>query len=291
LKNVAEAIQWGALRLHDVADRPHFEAERLLAAILQSSQTALLAHPEWPLHASQVQIYADAVRRRAADEPLPYILGHAPFLGLDFTVTPDVLIPRPETELLVERALVRLRNTRLRDDAVCRVMDVGTGSGCITVGLAVSVLQDPSLAMPQFIASDLSRAALSVARTNGLRHGVGAYIDWIQADLLTPIAGPLDLILSNPPYIAAFEWDDLPPSVRREPRLALLAGPEGLDVLRRLLAQARRCLAAGGAVLVEIGAGQGDAARALARAAFQNAHISIHPDLAGRDRLLDVKLS
>jgi release factor glutamine methyltransferase len=225
------------------------------------------------------------VLRRAAGEPLPYLLGCAPFFGLEFAITPDVLIPRPETELLVEHAL-----TYMRAHTVHRVVDVGTGSGCITVALAVATLATPSLPRPEFWAVDLSRAALSVARANAARYKVDTYVQWVQADLLTPLSGPVDLIVSNPPYIATGEWDALPVSVRHEPRMALLAGDDGLHAIRRLLVEARRILAPGGTIMIEIGEEQGDAARTLARAAFMQADITVYPDLAGKDRLLELRL-
>jgi release factor glutamine methyltransferase len=283
---VGDALSWGASQLSDVADRPHAEAERLLGAILLVARTTLFAHPERRLSPEQVRAYAAVVRRRAAGEPLPYLLGTAPFFGMAFVVSPDVLIPRPETELLVERALAWMR-----DHPVEQVVDVGTGSGCITVALATSAVSAPALPVPSFYAVDLSRPALHVARTNALRHGVAALVRWVCADLLTPFRGPVDLIVSNPPYVATPAWGELPASVRREPRMALLSGREGLDALRRLLAQASRVLALGGLMLVEIGETQRDAARELARAAFQRASIKVHPDLAGKDRLLEIRRS
>lgn len=276
------ALEWGAARLRTATERPYAEAERLLAAILQVTRTMLLAHPEIEVRQAQALVYADAVRRRAAGVPLPYILGQWSFFGLDFIVTPDVLIPRPETEHLVEQALAWIAD---RPVEAITVVDVGTGSGCIAIALTAT---KPNL---RVTATDLSAPALAVARTNGLRHGVDQRITWVQADLLTPIVGPCDLIVSNPPYVAESEWPDLPRSVRREPRTALLAGPEGLNILRRLLSQAKRRVAPGSCMLIEIGEEQGSAVRALAQAAFPTAAVKIHQDLAGRDRILDLRLS
>ena len=140
-------------------------------------------------------------------------------------------------------------------------------------------------------AIDIDAAALSVARSNSLRHGVEDRVHCVLGDLLAPVAGPIDLILSNPPYIAESEWQDLPVSVRHEPRLALLAGPEGLAAVRRLLDQASSRLAPGGLLLVEIGSEQGHAVQALAHAAFPGAHVEILPDLAGLPRILAVRNS
>ena len=279
---VEAALRWGVARLNGIADRPRMEAERLLAAALIVDRTALLAHPEARLRRAQALIYVDAIRRREQGAPLPYILGRIEFFGLDFVVTPDVLIPRPETELLVEHALDDLKG-RMRPGSSPTVVDVGTGSGCIAVALAVSV---PEL---HITAIDIDQAALAVARSNGLRHGVEDRVCWIRGDLLGAVPGPIDVILSNPPYIAEREWKRLPASVRQEPRLALLAGREGLASVRRLLDQARSRLAPGGLLLVEMGSGQGDAVRALARTAFPHAEVTILPDLAGLDRLLAVR--
>ena len=275
--SVAEALLWAARELVRTAERPHLEAELLLTDIRQCDRTALFAHPEWELDPTQVRRYVEAVRRRAEGAPLPYITGHIEFFGLEFAVTPAVLIPRPETELLVERAMDWLRRHPSR-----RIVDIGTGSGCIAVTLAV-MRRELHIA-----AGDVSAAALAVAQTNAQHHGVASRVACIQAALLTPFAGPLDLILSNPPYVADQEWELLPDSVRQEPRSALLAGPQGLDLVRRLLSQARYRLAPGGCMLVEIGKEQANAVQALAQTAFPKACVNVLPDLAGKPRLLEV---
>lgn len=260
-------------------DRSQVEAELLLAHLLNKPRTYLYAHPEAPLSSERAATYAKWVERRAAGEPLPYITGQIEFFGLTFAVTPDVLIPRPETELLVEMALAWLKT---HPDAV--VVDVGAGSGCIAVALAV---HRPAL---RLFATDISPAALQVARANAERHEVAERITFLEADLLTPLREPLHLIVSNPPYIAEGEWYALPLSVRQEPRLALLSGADGLDVIRRLVQQARTRLAPGGLLLAEIGEWQGKAAQTLAQAAFSKADVSILSDLAGKDRFLKIAL-
>jgi release factor glutamine methyltransferase len=272
-----DALRWGAQALAPAVPRPHSEAERLLAFVCHQARTALLAHPEWSLTAKQAAAFAAAVHQRARGVPLPYILGKIEFFGLTFTVTPDVLIPRPETELLVERALIWLARHR-----AATIVDVGTGSGCIAIALAS---QYPA---QRILAIDRAIAALRVAQTNARRHHCETAITLIHGDLLTPIGAPVDLVLSNPPYVADPEWAALPASVRREPADALLGGPEGLGVIRRLLAQARSRLAQGGCLLMEIGEKQGNAVRALAQTAFPDAAIAIQPDLAGKDRVLEV---
>ncbi len=274
--SVAAALREGAARLASITETPRLEAEVLLAHATGLTRTVLLAHPERPLTADERTRYEDLLARRRAGVPLPYLTGRVEFFGLEFTVTPEVLIPRPETETLVERALARAPQT---------VVDVGTGSGCVAVALAVR------LPRARLYATDLSRAALRVAAENARRHGVADRIHFLQADLASPLRGPVDLVVSNPPYVAEEEWASLPESVREyEPRLALDGGPGGLSVVRRLLADAARLLRPGGALLVEIGAGQGPHAVALARATFPKAYIRIHPDLAGRDRILEVIL-
>ncbi len=275
-RTVGGAIKWAARRLHPTS--PRLEAELLLAHLLQRARPYLLAHPEASLTPEQAATYAAHIARRAGGEPLPYITGRVEFYGLDFTVTPAVLIPRPETELLVEEALVWLQ-----DHPQATAADIGAGSGCIAVTLAV---QTPAL---RLIATDCSLAALSVARANAERHGVAVRITFLEGDLLAPLLAPVELLVSNPPYVAEDEWDALPSSVRREPRAALLAGPEGLDALRRLLGQAPEFLRSGGLLLIEIGERQGTAARALAQAAFPHADVRILTDLAGKERLLRVQ--
>ncbi len=272
--SVGVALREGAARLRAVTDAPRLEAEVLLACATDLSRTVLLGHPEWQLAANQVETYRQWIDRRADGSPLPYLTGRVEFYGLEFAVTPDVLIPRPETETLVDLALQRRPGV---------VVDVGTGSGCIAVALAAH--------LPRVLvyATDLSAAALRVAAANVRRHGLWDRVRLVQADLLCPLRGPVDLVVSNPPYVADEERPSLPRSVRRhEPRLALDGGRDGLAVMRRLLASAPRILRRGGSLLVEIGAARGEAAAALARSLLPGAQVVIHPDLAGRDRVLEV---
>ncbi len=277
LNDFAATLRWASAYLSAHTDRPHVEAELLLAHLLDCPRTYLWTHPEATLTPQQAAGYAACVQRRAAGEPLPYITGQIEFFGLTFTVTPDVLIPRPETEMLVEAALDWVQ---AHPDAVA--VDVGAGSGCIAVALAVHA---PSLRLH---ATDISSAALQVARANAERHSVAERISFLAGDLLTLLPEPVGLIVSNPPYVADDEWDALPLSVQQEPRLALLSGADGLDAIRRLLAQAQTRLQPGGLMLIEIGERQGEAAQALAQAAFPKANVTILPDLAGKDRVLKI---
>jgi release factor glutamine methyltransferase len=249
----------------------------LLMHVVESSRATLLAHLEHSLTPAQMRRYRELVNDRVSGYPLPYLTGEVEFYGLDIEVTPEVLIPRPETEVLVDLALKRRPKT---------MVDVGTGSGCIAVALATHL---PEAAV---YGIDISPAALAVARRNAERHGVGERIRFIVGDLLDRRPGPVDLIVSNPPYVSADEWASLPPSIRdHEPHLALDGGADGLEVIRRLLSESEGLLEPGGALLIEIGASQGEAAREAAETFFpeNGTSIRIHPDLAGRDRVLEVQ--
>lgn len=199
--------------------------------------------------------FAALVDRRGHREPVAYLTGSREFWGLEFAVTPAVLIPRPETELVVEAAVAMFAGRR----APTRILDVGTGSGCLAVALA------REFAGASVVATDRSEEALAVARLNAARLGVADRVRFVLANLLAGVRGGFDLVVCNPPYIATEDWPTLPPDVRRyEPRRALDGGPGGLAVLHELLAQAPARLAPGGALIVEIGAGQeGPVRRAL----------------------------
>lgn len=274
---IGAACRWAIGRLCDITRQPRLEAELLLSHVIAMPRTYLIAYPETPLTTAQVALYSEAVERRTQNVPLPYITGAVPFYDLAFNVNESVLIPRPETELLVEVALEWLR---ARPQAI--LVDVGTGSGCIAVTLAHHAPQT------RVYAIDISESALAVARANAERLIKEPHIIFLSGDLLTPLPETVNLIVSNPPYIAESEWDELPPSVCQEPRKALIAGPDGLQKIRKLLTQAKDKLRPAGAVLVEIGERQGNAARALAQTAFPEASVDILMDLAGKERLLKI---
>jgi release factor glutamine methyltransferase len=264
--------------LSAVTDTPRLESELLLANIMQCTRVFLLAHPEIPLSEEQIQQYKVDIGRRANYEPLPYITGKMEFYGLLFDVTFNVLIPRPETEQLVDLAVEWLA---YHQDAV--VLDVGTGSGCIAVAIA-------SQAKCRYICcTDISFIALQVAQQNAARHQVLNRVGFINCDLLSSIRNPVDVIVSNPPYIAACEYSNLPPSVRYEPYKALVAGVDGLQIIKRLLDQATGILNPNGYMLMEIGAQQGKTVLSIARTFFPNASIQILKDLAGLDRILCIE--
>ncbi|MEK7236509.1 MAG: peptide chain release factor N(5)-glutamine methyltransferase [Nitrospirota bacterium] len=224
------------------------------------------------------------IERRVGREPLQYILGTQEFCGLEFDVNQAVLIPRPETELLVEYVA-----QRISADRQATIVDVCTGSGCIAVAIA---RMRPHA---RVIATDLSSPSLDVARQNATRHAVGERITWLEGDLLGPLAeqeleGQVDVIVSNPPYIAEADWATLQPEVRLfEPRGALVAGPQGTELHERLLQEAARYLSPGGAVIMEIGAGQ---ARAMRRIVDQIPGFRFHRlvyDEAGLERVVIVE--
>ena len=282
--SIKQALQEAFASLRAITDAPHLEAEVLLSHVLDVSRTALLTHPERILTPDQLSNYQTLTLRRASGYPLPYLTGRIEFYGLEFEVTPEVLIPRPETETLVDLALAPRSSSTHFSSTPLLIADVGTGSGCIAVSLAVR--------LPKAIvyAIEISPAVHAVALRNVERHNVAARVRLLVGDVLTPRPGPVGLIVSNPPYIPTGECASLPASVRdHEPRLALDGGPDGLNVIRRLLAQAPAGLRPGGAVLIEIGADQGEAASRLARTFFPRAAIRVHPDLAGRDRVLEVQ--
>jgi release factor glutamine methyltransferase len=252
----------------------------LLAHALGRERSWLYAHPENLLSPHQLSLYQSLVSRRARREPVAYLTGHKEFFGLDFVVTPDVLIPRPETEHLVEWAL----QLAVAIPSPLTMADVGTGSGAIAVTLAVR------LAQAVVVATDTSSAALAVTQRNAGCHGVAGRIHCVQGDLLAPLIGRFHLIVANPPYLSHADLAAAPPEVANwEPRAALDGGPDGLAVIRHLLAMASDRLHPNGALLVEIGASQGPEVFSLARRHFPQAKVEIARDYAGLDRLLVVR--
>lgn len=240
---------------------PHeaaLDAELLARHVLGWDRAAVVSRRRDVAPAGFDEKLAPLVARRAAREPVAYILGTREFWGLPFEVTRDVLIPRPETELIVEEALAAFGG----GIPPATVIDVCTGSGCLAVALA------REFGGAEVIATDLSPAALEVARRNAQRHQVAARITFRTADLLDGIAARADLIVSNPPYVARRDEERLPPEVRdHEPHLALFAGDDGIEVYRRLLPAARQRLTTAGRLIIEIGLGQANAVTELGEGA------------------------
>ena len=264
--------------LESTSDTPGLDAQVLLAHILGVGRAWVIGHPEAELDDQQEQALEGALLRLAAGQPLPYVLGEWEFFGLSFVLTPQVLIPRPETELLVELALAWLDENPDRRRAV----DVGTGSGCIAITLAVKV-SDLQVAVV-----DCSAEALKVARRNAHRHNVQDQVQLIQTDLIDVLEGPFDLICANLPYIPKSTLKNLA-VFRREPTLALDGGLRGLDLIERLLKQSPSRLARGGLLLLEIEASQGAEVHTLACEAFPGAEVQVLADLAGHDRVVRIK--
>ena len=272
-------------RLTSLSDTPALDASVLLAHTIHKPRTWVMAHPELTLTTEQQKQLDGALRRLERGESFPYVLGQWEFFGMEFEVTPDVLIPRPETELLLERAIAWLQESPVRRT----VADVGTGSGVIAVSIAVNV---PHV---HILATDLSLPALQVARRNALKFGVIHQIDFLQCDLLPgniPARGTknqLDLICANLPYIPTETLQRLP-VYGREPTLALDGGHEGLELISRLLQIAPEWLAPHGMMLLEIESTHGTQALNLAEKRFPQAHIQLGQDLAGQARLLQILL-
>lgn len=263
-------------RFAERSTSPGLDAQLLMAHVLNESRAHVIAHPERDLTPAQEARFAEMVERRAAGEPMAYILGQRAFYDLSFDVTPAVLIPRPETETLVELAIAAPQTQRR--GAV--IVDVGTGSGAIAITVAAHCPQADVHAL------DISADALAVARRNAARNGVT--VSFHHGDLLAPIADArltVDVLLANLPYIDSGVLPGLDVS-RYEPALALDGGPDGLDIVRRLLAQAPHVLAPDALVLLEIGADQGERACELARAALPDAQVDVVKDLAGLDRVV-----
>lgn len=258
------------------------DAQLLLAHVMGLPRTSVLAYPERAMTPAEAERYAALVGRRRAHEPVAYLTGHREFMGLDFLTDARALIPRPETELLVEAALNEVWS-RLAASAGGSpiVADIGTGSGAIAVTLA---RLEPRLT--SIYATDISTGALALARENANRQGVAERIKFLQGDLLQPLPEPIDLLLANLPYIAPRDADILADDVRRyEPTQALYGDDDGLGHLRRLFDQMPGRLRPGAAILLEFGYDQRAAVEDLAREAFASADVRIGADYAGWDRL------
>ncbi len=281
--SAGQALRDAARRLDAASvDSARLAAEALLAHTLDLSRAQLLARLEQPLPADQLVDYQTLIDRCESGEPLAYVLGACEFYGLDFRVDPRVLIPRPETELLIDTAL-DIAHARSKSGADFRIADVGTGSGAIAVTLAVRLPQ------ARLVAVDISPEAIEVAADNARRHGVAHRTEFRVGDLLAPLDAPVDLIAGNLPYVRSAEWRGLAHSIREhEPALAFDGGADGLSLIARLLRDAPRALRPGGSILLEIGAAHGEAALELARDCFPGAECAVRTDLAGLDRLLVV---
>jgi release factor glutamine methyltransferase len=278
--SIAEALFEAAqvLRIAGVPESRR-DAGSLLAHVIQKDRTFLISHAEEKLDPDALQEFHQAVERRAAGEPIQYIMGRQDFYGRVFRVTPDVLIPRPETELLVEAALGLMNEGRF--------CDVGTGSGCIAVTLVCERSNSRGVGV------DVSTVALAIARENAITHGVDQKIEFLRSDCFDSLpqnTPPFDLIVSNPPYVAAEVVGGLQREVKdHEPMVALTPGTDGLSIIRRLITEAPQFLRKDGHLLLEIGFDQGEAVRELvSRSKFHL--VEIRPDLQGIPRIVVLQL-
>jgi release factor glutamine methyltransferase len=253
MQTVGMARSWAIQELKQAGiQSPALAADLLLGFVLAWDRTRVLSHTEQTVFEEFRIRFEHAVLRHAAGEPLHYLTGEREFYGLAFRVTPAVLIPRPETEILVEKAIEIIKGLGFHRT---RFADVGTGTGCIAVAVACHIPSSTGLAI------DISAAALDIARENAIRHGVADRIQFVQADLLSCFrAHPhFDFILSNPPYVALEEYDNLPAAVRNyEPHAALFGGASGMDIYHRLIPEASPRLKPEGYLLLESGAGQAE---------------------------------
>ncbi|MBU1188555.1 MAG: peptide chain release factor N(5)-glutamine methyltransferase [Gammaproteobacteria bacterium] len=279
--SIAAALTAGQQQLRGISDVAALEARSLLASVLDCDSSHLIAHDDVLLSASQHAAYSQALQRRASGQPLAYIVGWREFYGLQLQVNPAVLIPRPETELLVDLALSLLPAT-----AVARVLDLGTGSGAIALALL------NQRAQLHAVATDLSADALRLAAANARQHGLDARVKWYQGSWYQalpatqqPARQPFELIVSNPPYVAADDVHLLQGDCRHEPQLALTPGADDLASYRAIIAGAAEHLQAGGWLLLEHGHDQRDRLLQLFAATHWQ-QLRTHDDLAGIARVI-----
>ena len=258
------------------------EASSLLTFALDKPSAFLVAHPEYELTADEVVRFDEFVRRRSSREPFQYITGQQEFYGLEFAVTPDVLIPRPETEILVEEAIKELQ--KLNELKKLAFFEIGVGSGCISVSILHNVPAATAVAI------DISEKALAVAKRNTERHGVADRLSLRIGDVFGGVTDKFDMIVSNPPYIPDADLTDMQKEVRDfEPHNALFAGSDGLDVVRRIIGEAPENLYPDGLLLMEIGFGQSEILRDLVDPTIWS-KAEFLPDLQGIDRVLKIRL-
>lgn len=280
------------------SDTPKLDSELLLGHVLGWTRAQLYTHMERPLRDEERETFERLVERRLSYEPVAYLIGQKSFYGLDLFVDRRVLIPRPETELLVDLALDIIMQV---DHAVARaangnssgpdprlasvsVVDVGTGSGAVSLAIAANTHA------ARVCGIDISADALAVARSNAQRHQLADRVQFLHGDLLEPLDDRVDVIVANLPYVAQHEWTHLAPDIAQfEPGLALAGGEDGLDVIRRLVGQAPAKLRPGGMILLEIGASQGADVAALARQHFPDALVEVVADYAYHDRIVRVQ--
>jgi release factor glutamine methyltransferase len=279
LSQISEILSDLHQRLKPLSETPLLDAQVLCAFVLERPRAWILAHSETVITPPQQKTLHDYLERLLTGEPLPYVLGRWEFYGLDFEVTPDTLIPRPETELLVEHAL-----GWLGDNPCSRIAaDIGTGCGCIALSLAAHI-DDICV-----LGCDISFASLQIARHNAHNHRLTQEVSFVQCDLIPPLEVKLDLICANLPYIPSSRLSSLKVS-NWEPVTSLDGGSDGLDQIRRLLKVSQDSISSRGALLLEIDISNAAQAANLAHQVFPQAKVKVVQDLSGRDRLLSVYL-
>ncbi len=282
--NIREALRHGSrtLAAKGGSEEASLEAELLLAHALNTDRTHLYQRLREELPRNAAKTFEALLQRRLAHEPTAYILERKEFYGLELEVAPAAIIPRPETETLVELVLEFVGTREAEHET--QVVDVGVGCGAVAIALAVNLPE------AEIVATDISPEALALARRNAERHGVAGRIRFLEGDLLEPLDAPVDIIAANLPYVRTGDFEAAPPEIRQhEPRLGLDGGPDGLRLIERLLVQVPPRLRVGGALFIEIGEEQGDAARTLAAEVFPQARIEVRRDLSRLDRVLVVE--
>jgi release factor glutamine methyltransferase len=277
------------------SESPRLDAELLLAHAIGTDRTVVIAHPEAIVSDGAAARYEEALVRRSAGEPVAYIRGFKEFHGLAFATDPRALIPRPETERLVQLAEAEVLHRltampRPRGTPPIRIADVGTGSGAIAVSLAVALRRRGAFGEVEILGTDESPEALDLARENAVGHAVADRVRFVEADVLPPVvATPFDLVLANLPYIPTATIPTLPVAASFEPRAALDGGPDGLRVIGRLMGRLPDALAEGGVALVEIGSDQAEGIEALIRRDLPGWGSTIEYDLAGEPRVVRIE--
>lgn len=279
--NVSDAIKFGTEKLREssVAE-PERESPLLLRLALKRDAAFVYANPEYRLDAVESIMFKAVVKRRAAREPFQYISGVQEFYGLEFVVTPDVLIPRPETEILVEAAINELENV-----LAPRFCEIGVGSGCISIAMLKNLLNATA------IGADVSQQALNVAKTNAVKHEVSDRISFVMSDVFSKVEeSSLEMIVSNPPYIPTIDMATLQEEVRNfEPESALFGGEDGLDVVRRIIKDTSEHLRSGGSLLMEIGWDQAERVSKLFDLNLWS-DVDFLPDLQSIPRIVKARL-
>ena len=292
MATVEELLRSGVDRLRNAgSETPRLDAELLLGHAIGAERTVVIAHTEAPVGEGAAERFEAAIERRARGEPVAYIRGLKEFFGLALATDARALIPRPETERLVELAQAEVMGRlsaapRPVGTPPLRIADVGTGSGCVSVAVAVALRRRKVMTEVEIIATDDSPDALDLARENAVGHGVADRVRFLQADLLPPVVvTPFDLVLANLPYVRTDAIDGLPIAASFEPRAALDGGLDGLRVIARLLARLPEALTERGLALVEIGADQGAAIVALTDDELPGWRCAVETDLAGLPRV------